>query len=97
MGAVVVAGATLAAALGGKAGVPGWLRIVFGVLALVVAVAVVGLTVAEQTAGGRARGRRLRGWVEDHFGPRGRGVARKSERAGTSLAARVLCASWSGG
>jgi hypothetical protein len=60
VGAVVVAGATLAAALGGKAGVPGWLRIVFGVLALVVAVVVVGLTVAEQTAGGRARARRLR-------------------------------------
>ncbi len=79
VGAAVAAGAALAAALGGKAGVPGWLRIVFVALALVVAIMVVVLTLFEQTAGPRARVRRRRDWVEDHFEPRGRGVARKSE------------------
>ena len=92
VGAVVVAGATLAAALGGEAGVPRWLRVVFGVLALVVAIVVVGLTVAERRSpGGRGR-RRRRGWVEEHFGPRGRGVAHKGGPGVYSLAARSLCA-----
>jgi hypothetical protein len=62
VGAVVAAGAILAAALGGTADAPGWLRIVFGVLGLVVAIVVVGLTWAEHTATGRARERRLRGF-----------------------------------
>jgi hypothetical protein len=75
----VAAVSALAAALGGEAGAPGWLRIVLGGLALGIAVVVVGLTVIEQTAEPRGRERRWRGWVEQHFGPRGRGVARSQE------------------
>jgi hypothetical protein len=76
VGVAVAAGAALLAAIGG---LPGWLRITLGAMAFLVAVAVVGLTWAEQTSGPRTRTRRLKMWVEDHFQPRGRGVARKGE------------------
>lgn len=79
VGAVVTAGAALAAVLGGKAGAPGWLRIVFAVLALLAAIVVLVLTFAEHTAVSRALERRVRQWSEVHFGPHGRGVARKGE------------------
>jgi WD40 repeat protein len=65
-------------------------------LGLVIAVVVVGLTILENAPERDGLKRQVQGWREQHFGPRGRGVARRQETGeyftGRTRAMRELAA-----